>query len=207
MNNYVIYHSVHGMGYDYQPEEKFSFCTGKSKTFIESAMGGTVWVIKGEKNTTGKIDYHLMGHFTLEEIDYDVDEEKYIITGDSLIIEAENQPPITSLDWFLDLYKEQNNFSFGFNRIGLAHVVSELEALMEELEVDYGELSPEAVKTAILSLINEGKMTFPIEFDDEMLASMQERVDWVVEELCEEKFEAMQAQIDKLEGIVKKMGG
>ena len=95
MNNYVIYHSVHGMGHDYQPEEEFSFCTGKSKTFIESAMGGTVWVIKGEKNTTGKIDYHLMGHFTLEEIDYDVDEEKYIITGDSLIIEAENQPPIT----------------------------------------------------------------------------------------------------------------
>ena len=63
----------------------------------------------------------------------------------------------------------------------------------------YGEVSAEALKTAILVLTEEKKITLPVEFDDELLASMQARVDFIVEELAEKKIESMvEAMFKKL---------
>jgi hypothetical protein len=76
---FVTYHSVHGMGYDFEPADRFSFLTRKRLTFLEKTIGRKVWVIRGERDKSKQITYNLLGFFIPDEIE-DLD-DAFCING------------------------------------------------------------------------------------------------------------------------------
>jgi hypothetical protein len=126
MDHFVAYHSAKAMGRPYPREEYFSFSSGKSESFLRSSIGQTVWVIAGEpqRQTTR---YVLVGVYTPAEITSD-DDGVWLISGlgENFLPEVE---VFNGTSWFDDLYREQNNFSLGFNRIKSTTVIDALSAI------------------------------------------------------------------------------
>jgi hypothetical protein len=130
MSNFIAYHSARVMGHEYSvPKDgHFRWWSGKSKSFLHSAIGGRVWAVTSKQNG-GRTSFRLAGMFTATEIRQESGGFGIVGIGTSF------QPPceVTSLPWFSDLRREQNNFSFGFGRIRSESVVAELEKLLAEL--------------------------------------------------------------------------
>lgn len=127
MEHYIAYHSVELMRRDYQPSEPVVFWSRKPKKALLGAIGARAWIVVG-KRTTKRTRYDLVGAYSPKTITNGDDGS--LVTGPGVQL----QPPveITDLPWFLELLREQKNFSLGLNRIRNPGVISGLESLMPE---------------------------------------------------------------------------
>jgi hypothetical protein len=125
MDHYVAYHSVEIMGSDYSPSTDFGFYTRKPEKFVRGAIGSTAWVIVG-KRVSGQMQYQLAGAYTPTDVK---DEDgTWVITGPGTPLRP--LMDVTSLPWFSVLKRDQNNFSFGFNRINNQDVINALMSIV-----------------------------------------------------------------------------
>lgn len=124
MSDFVAYHSVEKWG-DYQPGEKLNFYSGKSESFLRSSIGCPVWVVVGTRSSRG-MSYQLAGRYVPAKIRARSHGHGVIGSGVSF------QPPVelSKLKWFSRLFREQSNFSFGFNKIHDTVVLAELQKLL-----------------------------------------------------------------------------
>lgn len=100
--------------------QDFVFLSRKPKKQLQRSIGQEVWVIASDGQRP--LRYHLAGVYTPHAIDADRDESR--ILGEGVPFE----PPIevTDLPWFHALRKEQNNFSYGFNRVSSQALITAL---------------------------------------------------------------------------------
>ena len=131
MSAFIAYHSAEVMGYEYehQPGDTFSFFSRKPRTFLEKAIGQWAWVITGVRGPDRRMVYRLAGFYIPSEVVTDGD--GYVIRGERGTHLA-RPPEVTSLPWFSKLHRKQNKFSYGFNPIGDANIVDELQRLFDE---------------------------------------------------------------------------
>jgi hypothetical protein len=125
--HFVAYDSERVMGRDYRtpgraygPSERFSFYSGKSRSVLNAALGQHVWVIS---STEGKLQrYFLEGCYTPERVT--ADGAGWNISGQGVMFASAVE--IANLAWFRELFREQNNFSYGFNEIRSPTIIEEL---------------------------------------------------------------------------------
>jgi len=116
------------MGYEYEPRAPYSFYSRKSRNFLERAIGCNVWMITGTRDSSGCMIYRLVGRYTPSEIcDDPSDPDLHTIYGEK---GRSLQPPLVlnDLDWFQELLRAQNKFSFGFNPIRGAAILAGLNS-------------------------------------------------------------------------------
>jgi hypothetical protein len=118
---YIAYHSVKVMGGDLELDtEEISFFSRKSESFLEKALDDFALVIVGMPDKKGKIRYFAEAVFEIAKLDYEAG-DIFKISGPKIgdfYDEAQGGAyDCTEEEWFIRLKKEQNNFSFGFNRI------------------------------------------------------------------------------------------
>ena len=124
--DYIAYHSSEVMGREYEiPNQRFHFWSKKADGFLRQAVGCRVWVIASTRNGQ-KISYKLAGVFTPSTIRKE--KNGFGISGAG--IPFREQAIVTDLPWFAELLKEQNKFSYGFNRIRSAAVIAELQRFL-----------------------------------------------------------------------------
>ena len=130
MSDYIAYHSTEVMGYDYEPSGEFAHLSRKPLSFLQTAIGGRVWVVTGQRED-GRTIYRLAASYIPSEIRSDA--EDYVIRGERGVYFT---PPIEigEHEWFSRLRREQNRFSFGFSRIRDEGVVTELQRILDEYE-------------------------------------------------------------------------
>jgi hypothetical protein len=115
------YHSASLMGHAYQGSTDFGFFSRKSKSYLQRSFGQTVWVIASRGGRP--LRYFLEGVYTPTGVAPDGD--GWQISGKGIPFRSPND--VTGLSWFEALYREQNNFSFGLNRIRSVDVIDALE--------------------------------------------------------------------------------
>lgn len=141
MRHYIAYNKVKEWG-DYSPsvdDTEFSHYSGHRKSKLEKMIGQTVWVISGEK-INGSMVYKLCSTYQPTQIDDDEienpDTGQIEFTGLRCVI-GEGigfVPPIevNEFQWFAELFKEQNKFSFGLNQIKNQSVIQSLEKMRDD---------------------------------------------------------------------------
>lgn len=125
-HDYVAFHSSQVMGYDYRtPKDDFHFTSRKPERYLRGAIGCRAWVIASTR-VGSRTSYRLAGMFSPSTIARE--NGKFGIWGQGVPLD----PPleVTTLPWFEELRREQNNFSFGFSRIRSANVIAELQRLL-----------------------------------------------------------------------------
>ena len=126
MENYVAYHSSRVMGDEYRaPARRFTFLSRKSEKFLRGSFGARVWVIASSL-VSRRTEYRLEGVFCPERVrPFD---DWFEVSGDGMPF----RPPLACTDssWFTDLFREQNRFSYGFNRIQNEEVIDHLNAIL-----------------------------------------------------------------------------
>jgi hypothetical protein len=129
MSDIIAYHSARVMGHEFRPPKDghFYWWSGKSEHFLTAAIGNRVWAVSGRLDGKRTV-YSLRGVFTLSEVR--PDGGGFALLGDGTLF----TPPfeLTEQRWFLDLRREQANFSLGFSRIRSESTVTELERLLAE---------------------------------------------------------------------------
>jgi hypothetical protein len=128
--DFVAYHSTEGMGYELEPVSPYSFYSRKSRHLLERSIGGTVWMITGTRDSNKRLIHRLVGKYTPSEVrDDESDPNLHIIYGEE---GTSLQPPLilSELDWFQDLFRAQNKFSFGFNSIRGEEILGGLHAAL-----------------------------------------------------------------------------
>ena len=123
MDHYVAYHSAKIMGRPYRARRTFNFNSGKSESQLRKAIGHSTWVIASQLGRRNQPEYFLAGVYVPTRVSHD--SEGWLVSGSGVPF----QPAIvvTNLEWFKALRLEQNNFSYGFNRIRSASIVTALE--------------------------------------------------------------------------------
>lgn len=141
MRHYIAYNKVKEWG-DYSPsvdDTEFGHYSGHHKSKLEKMIEQTIWVISGEK-IKGSMVYKLCSTYTPEYIDDDEVENTETgemeftglrrVTGEGFGF----VPPIevNGFQWFTELFKEQNKFSFGLNQIKSEVVIRSLEKIRDD---------------------------------------------------------------------------
>jgi hypothetical protein len=129
-NNYVAYHSADIMGYEYGPgPAQFRFFSRKSRKFLERSIGCDVWVVTGTRNQKRKMVYRLAAVYQPDEV-RDCRGCFHVLGKRGCIFRSPVE--LNDAPWFQTLFREQNRFSFGFNRIQAEAVVKALRELREK---------------------------------------------------------------------------
>lgn len=117
---YVAYHSAAIMGRQYQGGRDFAFFSRKREKLLQRSIGQEVWVIASADERPMR--YFLNGVYTPRAIEAQGD--GWCIVGEGVPFD----PPIevSERHWFRALLTEQNNFSYGFNRIRSQVVIDAL---------------------------------------------------------------------------------
>lgn len=129
MRHYIAYNKVQEWG-DYSVkvgDTEFGHYSGHHRVRLEKMIGQTIWVISGEK-VDGSMVYKLCSVYTPTIIDDGLSENGFrYVSGQGLGF----VPPIkvNGFQWFTELFKEQNKFSFGLSQIKSEFVIRSLEAL------------------------------------------------------------------------------
>ena len=126
MTEYVAYHNSKLMGENYQPTENFHFWSRKPEKILRNAIGCRAWVIVSARESR-RMNYQLAGVFTPSDVRREDNGFGIIGTGIPF------RPPVevTMLPWFKALFREQNNFSYGFNQIRSKSIVTRLHEVLE----------------------------------------------------------------------------
>ncbi len=127
MSDFIAYHSEKVMGHKYShPKDgRFYWWSGKPESFLRTGIGGRVWAISS-RLVGGRNVYSLAGIFTPSDVQ--PKSGGYDIIGDGRLFRP--SVDVTKLPWFLDLRREQNNFSYGFSRIRSESIITELERFL-----------------------------------------------------------------------------
>jgi len=118
----IAYHSEATIGTPYRGRGlRFSFWSKKSQKQLQKALGQRVWVITSEGRTAPR--YFLVGYYTPTKM---ISESEFrFLEGKGKHLQQ--RVDITELRWFKELFKEQNNFSYGnFSRIRSASIINTL---------------------------------------------------------------------------------
>lgn len=126
MDHYIAYHSIELMGHEYEPTERFHFFSRKAESVLRRALGNRVWVVVGKRDGAATT-FSLAGVFAPSEVRAESDGFGIIGPGTPFRPSID----VTARPWFRALLREQNNFSFGFNRIRSKEIVAELERAFE----------------------------------------------------------------------------
>ena len=128
MSDFVAYHNTEKMGYEFEPTRRFHFFSRKPEVFLRKALRNRVWTVTGSRAHSGRMLYRLAGVFTA--LDVRPESDGFSIKGDGMPF----RPPIdiTAESWFSELLREQNKFSFGFNRIRGENIVKGFELLGDQ---------------------------------------------------------------------------
>lgn len=119
--HYVAYHSASRMGRQYKARgARFGFSSWKPEAQLRKAIGQSVWVITSDGQRPSR--YFLAGFYTPNTIEAAGDGWEVWGRG----TRCEPHIDVTRVAWFNVLRKEQNNFSFGFNRIRSPEVINAL---------------------------------------------------------------------------------
>lgn len=141
MRHYIAYNKVKEWG-DYSvsvDDTEFGHYSGHHKSKLEKMIGQTVWVISGEK-VNGSMVYKLCSTYVPTQIEDDEAENpdtgEMEFTGLRCVIGHGFAfvPPIevNGFQWFAELFKEQNKFSFGLNQIKSQSVIQSLEKIRDD---------------------------------------------------------------------------
>ncbi|MDH7482969.1 MAG: HNH endonuclease [Armatimonadota bacterium] len=134
MRHYVAYNKVEEWG-EYTPgvdAAEYGHYSRHPKAKLEKIIGQTIWVFSGER-VNGRMVYKLCSTYGAEDIEENAEEVEAsgfrCVVGSGLSF----VPPIlvNDLEWFAELFREQNRFSFGINQIRSEHVIQSLERLKE----------------------------------------------------------------------------
>lgn len=120
MKDFVVYHNPKKMGYPASKVDILSIVTNKSGS---GAKGARVWLITGE----GKpMRFSLRGIFTVDAVGLsDHPRFKIEVSGSAGRL-FDPMLPIDREEWFPAFEHTQGNFAFGFQPIGVLHVVKGL---------------------------------------------------------------------------------
>jgi hypothetical protein len=128
-NNYVAYHSADVMGYEYSPRNgRFRFISRKHRSYLEKAIGCEVWVVTGMRDQKRTMIYRLAAVYAPDAVKVCRD-EFHIVGRHGHVFKP--PVPLNDLPWFQLLFREQNRFSFGFNRIRSDAVIGALSRLRQ----------------------------------------------------------------------------
>jgi len=127
MSHYIAYHSTERMGYEYKPKGEFSHYSGKPLSFLQSAIGGRIWVIAGKRGKK-RTEYSLAATYLATEV-VPVDSE-FLIRGESGLY-FKPAPQVSEEAWFKELFREQNQFSYGFSQIRSDQVINALLRILK----------------------------------------------------------------------------
>jgi hypothetical protein len=115
------------MGHRYWARKgRFDFISRKRRAFLEKSIGCNVWVVTGTRNHRGNTLYALAAVYKPDQI--------RTCSARTLILGKNGhnfEPPVelNGMPWFHKLFREQNRFSFGFNRIKNRSVLDALHRL------------------------------------------------------------------------------
>jgi len=131
MEHFVAYHSGPYMKDELKPtNDNFGFYSRKRKSQLLRIIGNNVWMISGTRDRDKRMIYRLHGFYIASRVSQAQDSRfLHLVSGTEVHV---LKLPVTLNDfvWFWDLYKEQNNFSLGMNKIRDGKVVAQLEKLM-----------------------------------------------------------------------------
>ena len=130
-DDFVAYHSTDIMGHELESGGPVKFLSRKSRHFLERAIGCNVWIITGTRDSSSHMIYRLVGRYTPSEIrDNPSDPDLHIIYGEH---EELLEPPLVlnDLDWFQELFRAQNKFSYGFNQIRGEAILAALNSAIQ----------------------------------------------------------------------------
>jgi hypothetical protein len=130
--DFVAYHSTELMGHSYRSRRgEMRFLSKKPRAFLEKSIGCNVWVITGTRETGRNMIYRLAAVHIGTQVK-DSDGVRVVVGKGGRVI----TPPVelNGRPWFNKLYREQNQFSFGFNGIRSAEVVAALHRLRSSAE-------------------------------------------------------------------------
>ncbi len=141
MRHYIAYNKVKEWG-DYSvsvDDTEFGHYSGHHKSKLEKMIGQTIWVISGEK-INGSMVYKLCSTYVPTQIEDDEAENpdtgEMEFTGFRCVIGQGFAfvPPIevNGFQWFAELFKEQNKFSFGLNQIKSQSIIQSLEKIRDD---------------------------------------------------------------------------
>ena len=128
MDHYVAYHSVDLMGREYRDSgDDFGHYSRKPESVLRKTIGNLVWVVVGKRGDK-QTHYRLAGVYSPDRLtDEDGD---WLVQGRGIPVAAHTD--ITDLPWFAELFREQNRFSLGMNRIRSALVIDALTRLIPD---------------------------------------------------------------------------
>jgi hypothetical protein len=128
MDHYVAYHSVDLMNQDYgDGGEDFGHYSRKPESVLRKTIGKLVWVVVGERGDK-RTEYRLAGVYSPDQLVHE--DEEWVVRGRG--VRAPARTDITDLPWFAELFREQNRFSLGMNRIRSARVIEALTTLIPQ---------------------------------------------------------------------------
>jgi hypothetical protein len=126
MDHYVAYHGVDLMGCEYPDVgNDFGHYSGKPESFLRKIIGNLVWVVVGKREGR-QTRYRLAGVYSPDRLTHE--EGNWLIQGRGVRAAADTD--ITDSPWFAELFREQNKFSFGMNRIRKPEVIEALAGLV-----------------------------------------------------------------------------
>ena len=133
--HFVAYHSADLMGYELDmsgESDSFTYYSRKSRQFLERSIGCHAWLIGGSRSTSRRTIYSVVSAYTPTEIrDDPKDAKAHIVFGEHGTVFS---PPVVlnDFDWFQELFREQNHFSFGFNPVRSPNVCNALQQLLQQ---------------------------------------------------------------------------
>jgi len=136
MKHFIAYHKIDVYGpYNNHGHITFRHFSSKSPKYLRRALGQTVWVLSGEILNGRKV-YKLCSKYTPKRIVEKEDARSVEGSG----IEFNPHFEVTRFSWFQELFKEQQNFSWGFNEIKNQRVIKNLEKIAESRgEINFNE--------------------------------------------------------------------
>jgi len=128
MRHYIAYNKVAEWGTIGPKVEAFNQFSNHPYSRLKPSIGQRAWSVSGER-IHGRMYYRLHYTFQPEEI-IDEDGGGYRIFG---YVDHEFDQPVllNELPWFSLLFREQNNFSFGFNEIKHPEIIAGLQYLRQ----------------------------------------------------------------------------
>lgn len=125
MRNFVAYHSIEKMGYEYPIGGNLCFYT-KKHGVAAGAIDNLVWVIEGIKISGKLTTYALCGVYIVTHV---LEKDGFSVLHGVALMEWPDPIELNDLPWFANFLKQSANFSLGFRGVDDPVYVKALHAL------------------------------------------------------------------------------